>query len=184
VIGSQSVTFNPAGGTSIDFGMDHDATIFDISRLDKDYLPVYMGQFIARLHQEINDPTRTVPLIFAVDEYQIVSQNKVLSAELNRLAKLMRYRRAALWTATQFLPDYLLNEDSRQVLANASFVLMSRQENVDQSTYQTIWPALTPYYLTSLQRLQMGEFLAKMEDTWLPLQVDPSPVELAAFSGT
>ena len=184
VIGSQSVTFNPAGGTSIDFGMDHDATIFDISRLDKDYLPVYMGQFIARLHQEINDPTRTVPVIFAVDEYQIVSQNKVLSAELNRLAKLMRYRRAALWTATQFLPDYLLNEDSRQVLANASFVLMSRQENVDQSIYQTIWPALTPYYLTSLQRLQMGEFLAKMEDTWLPLQVDPSPVELAAFSGT
>ncbi|MDQ2810237.1 MAG: hypothetical protein M3Z04_25450 [Chloroflexota bacterium] len=184
VVGSQAATFNPAGGTSIDFAMERPATIFDISKLDKDYQPVYMGQFIARLHQEADDPARTVPLIFAVDEYQIVSQNPVLSAELNRLAKLLRYKRGALWTATQFLPDYLLNEDSKQVLANASFVLMSRQENVDQSTYRTIWPTLTPHYLTSLQKLQKGEFLAKMEDTWIPLQIDPSPVELAAFSNT
>jgi len=182
VDGEKAGSFNRP--TNLDLRFDRQCTVFDVKRIDPDYRPLYYMQLTAVLNLYLRAPTRTQPLVIAIDEFRFMARDPILAREANNLVKTARTFRTAVWTADQNPGTYMQNEDGRQMVALSSLVLIGRQQAEDVEMHKHLFRRLTPHHIHQMVTAERGQFVTIMGDDYYVLQVEPSPVELAAFRGT
>ena len=189
VTGEKAASFNRP--STLDLSLDRQCTVYNVAGIDRTYRPLYYMQLVAVFNHFIRDPARIdprtgrrVPVIICIDEFKYMGRDRVLSAEAANLTKTTRAFDVAVWTADQNPGSYMQNEDARQMIALSSLVFIGRQQANDLPLNQELFERLTPYHRTQMLTAQRGEFVAKFNDDYYVLKVEPSAVELAAFSDT
>jgi hypothetical protein len=182
VDGEKASSFNRP--TTLDLRFDRPCTVFDVAWVDPNYRPLYYMQLTAVLSLYLRDPRRTRPLLIAIDEFRYMAQDPVLARAANTLVKTARTFRAAVWTADQNPGTYTQTEDGRQMVALSPLVFIGRQQASDVELHQHLFRRLTEHHIHQIVTAQRGQFVTIIGDDYYSLQIEPSPVELAAFRGT
>jgi type IV secretory pathway VirB4 component len=182
VTGMKAGSFNRP--TNLDLRFDRPCTVFDVTRIDEDYLPLYYMQLTTVLNRYIRNPARTRPLVIAIDEFRYMAQDPVLAHAATTLVKTARTFHTAVWTADQNPGTYMQNEDGRQMVALSPLVFIGRQQAKDLELHRHLFQRLTAQHLQQIATARRGQFVTMMGDDYYFLQIEPSPVELVAFRGT
>ena len=182
VEGEKAASFNRP--TTLDLRFDRPCTVFDVTRIDPGYRALYYMQLTAVLHLYLRDPARRAPLVIAIDEFRYLARDPILAHEANTLVKTARTFHTAVWTADQNPGTYTQNEDGRQMVALSPLVFIGRQQAEDVALHQHLFRRLTAHHIQQIVTADRGQFVTILGDDYYCLQVEPSPVELAAFRGT
>jgi len=181
VRGVHAATFNAA--TNIDLSLTARAVAFDFSGVDESYLPWFYAQILAAMGTHLRNRDRGYPVVVCVDEFGVMARDPVLANQMWRLTKTGRTYGVAVWTMDQN-PSSYGTEDARQMISNAPYKLIGRQEADDVETDRRLFPRLTEGHVQQMLTGGRGEFIAILDDDYYPIQVVPSPLELGYFAGT
>jgi hypothetical protein len=182
VSGMLSSTFNRP--TSLDLSLRARAVCFDVSGVDETYRPFFYMQIVTSLLRHIRNRDRGYPVVVAFDEFKYLAQDATLAAQILLLVKTIRTYNAAIWTADQNPSSYTANEESQQIIANTPLVFIGRQQAQDMQVDRQLFPRLRDLHEQQILTASRGEFIGIFDDDYYALRIEPSPLELAFFSGT
>ena len=193
VRGSQREMFRR---TSIDFGLDHALTVFDVSRLPQQGMAgglrsAFLSILVANINQGIRRRRMRgdrAPILFFVDEMGILMRDAVMAEYISSEYKTARARLVGMIVADQDLHSLLGPRDEKglhhgiPMLANAANTLIFNQKDSERARVREYFPGLPEVLVDALPILPRGTCVASLPDDLLVVNVVPTQLERIVFS--
>jgi hypothetical protein len=192
--GSYAGLFNRP--TTVDFGLSHPLTVYDVSRLPGQELggnlrSALLAILVAKINRSIRNlrlAGDSAPILFFVDEMGVLMQESLIADYVAREFKTARARNVGMIVADQDLHSFLGPANERGVhngapiLANAAFTLLFYQKDSERARLRESFPGLPQALFESLFSLPRGGCLAQLPGDLLSVQVRPSAFERLVLS--
>jgi hypothetical protein len=186
--------------TSVNFSLDHQVTVFDISQLPKsegaknaggNLRAASLAILVADINQAIRRRRREgdrTPILFFLDEMGVLMRDAVIASHVSAEYKTARARLVGMIVADQDLESLLGSADETglhhgiPMLANAATTFIFRQKDSERSRVVENFPGLPMNMVDMLPALPVGTCVGMFPSDLLMINVTPGRFDSIVLS--